>query len=328
MLDSFLQTSRLLIEECLRRGIAVEVPYLGSSLLHVQKSDGTWERSFSSSVSTMSVAAANLAENKYATHVALSDAGLPVLPTQKIDQSSDLDEVYGMFGKDKSLVVKPLDGAHGDGITIGIQSKLAFTEAVAVARASGTKASVIVQQQYERPVDVRILCIDNVFVSAVLRIPARVRGDGVHTTEELIEAENQKPDRGVRYIARLSTINGELAAGYLGDAMHTVPADGQWVTVMAMANYGVGGETEVITCDIPEWLQRMAEKASRAIGLPLCGVDFLLHKNPSIHDTQSDLNPAITELNSGPSLHIHEHPTNNEGDKVATIVIDYLLSRP
>ena len=327
-LDSFRQTNRLICTEALNRNLKVTVPVAGSALITIHRDNGPVDI-YSSTPPGTTFAAAMQADNKYATYKVMRDAGLPVLATLLVRKDIENDLLDEALAWSTEIVTKPLDGAHGDGITVGITDKTTLTAALERAYAASISGRVaLLQQMYSEAVDLRILCINYKFVATVLRIPARVFGNGKDTIKAIIEQSNDKPDRGERYVARLATIDVIEALEYVAitDNPDRIPHDGEEVLVLGKANYGSGGETENITDQTPDWLITLAEKVARTSRPPLCGVDILVSDIPRRDSTIESLAPMINEVNKCPSLYIHEHPTNNQGSQVTKVFIDYLMS--
>lgn len=321
------QSLYLLRNEALSRGWSVYVPYIGSSILEFVKPEGARIRTLSTTPPTSSYAAGYLVNDKFATHSILTDVGLPVLPTVLIDitkQPLNYEEILVSLGS-RSVVVKPIDGGHGKGITIGIQTAENLQIAIDVAlQETRSINKVIVQTMYENPKDLRLLCINHIFVAALLRIPARVIGDGVHDIATLIELENKNQDRGEAYKARLTYIDVKKARQHLGEAIYSIPKYDEVVEVIGVANFGQGGETQDCTDDIPAWLVQYAENASKASELFVCGVDFLVSATPSKDAAEETLRPMITEVNKCPSFYVHERPTHGDSRPVSKHFIDYI----
>jgi len=156
------------------------------------------------------------------------------------------------------------------------------------------------------------------------RIPARVTGDGTKTVRQLIEQQNQQ--RGAQYTADLSVIPMERAEHYLDEAINNIPPEGEIVTVLGLANIGLGGEGRDVTSATPSWLLAMAEQAAQALRLPVCGVDFLIAQPPQPHLTEAQLQPSVTEVNKCPSLFMHELPKHGESQPVVKQYVDYLAT--
>lgn len=317
-------TSKLIAEEALRRGWKAESYYLGSVHMRLTRLDGKVLKIYSATPPTTSYAAASLANDKYATHLLLESRGLPVLDTFLVPATSTevRQAAQQLLHQGKRCVLKPLDSGHGNGVTVAIDSLNAVDDAADYAGRFSDK--LLVQECYEEPVDIRVTCINYVPVGAVVRIPARVQGDGQHTTAELIDIANSNGERGERYSLPLNKIPKDLAQRYLGDALSRTPGGGEWVQVLGTANVGTGGETQDVTAELPDWLTAMAEDAAHAAELPVCGVDFLVARHPSVEATTADLRPVIIELNKCPSLFLNEKPTHGQAVPVVGLYLDYL----
>lgn len=323
--ERFRTSTQLIRDRALVRGWKVWVYYVGSSHLRVERADGKILELHSATPSTTTLAAGLRANDKYFAHVALEAEGLPLAETYLVD-SPDMLMPYGqrILAKGKGVVVKPLDAAHGHGITVDVQSEQGLQEAA--AHALQYSDNILLQAFVTQAVDIRLLCIGYKFVAALVRVPARVQGDGVHTVAELIAIENASGRRGEAYAKPLNVINPERAANYLGDNMQAVPSVGEWVQVLGTANVGTGGEAIDVTNDVPAWLVAMAERTSRIMQLPVCGTDFLLTQMPQPTASQIDLSPIIIEVNACPSLSIHELPVHGKAQPVTDAYLDYLES--
>ncbi len=320
---------QLIQDEIKRHNWKAEVPYVGCPNIFITKGDRTIHI-FSTTPPTSSYAAGHIANNKYATHCLLESNGIKQLPTILVkDKEKDDPRVKKFLQASEKVVVKPLDGGHGKGITVGITESNALDAALNIAmdNAKNIRAAVI-QKQYDYPeiLDIRIATINYEFAGAIHRVPARVTGDGVHSITELIEIENNSGNRGEPYRAALAYINSEAAATYLGDDVSKIPERDEEVFVLGIANYGAGGEIIDITDDTPQWMRDMATSASRAIGLPVCGVDFMMRTRPTKDATVDDLQPVIVELNKCPSLAIHDKPTSGKSRNVTQKYVEYLAT--
>jgi cyanophycin synthetase len=322
-------TLKMVCDELLGRGWRVERYATSSSQLRVTRPDGKVLEITSVTPPTMSHIAALRAEDKYITALILAEQGLPVPQTRRIWATNDAaitEAAEELLAVAPRLVVKPLDAAHGDGVTVGLTSVDGVRQAVAYAAAHADIA--LIQECIDPAIDIRISCIGNRMVAALERIPARVLGDGEHTLSQLIDITNAQENRGLNYNKELNQINKDLVTRYLGeDLLNTeVPAAGEYYQLLGTANVGTGGETRDVTDDVPAWLVAMAEKASAALDLPVCGIDFLLRAQPTADATQEQLGPVIIELNSSPALFIHETPTHGQSRPVIAAYADYLAA--
>ncbi len=320
-------TARFIAEHATARGWKVWIYRPGSPHMRIERTDGVVLEIFSSTPPTTSNVAAMRADDKFATHQLLEEHGLPIpFTTFGATEHEVVDAAETLLKQHKRVVIKPYNAGHGHGITVGV----ADIESVrgAIKFAQRYSAGIIIQEHIERPIDVRILCIDNKFQAALIRLPARVQGDGKQSVRELIRRENKSARRGVSYHAELNKINLQLVKRYVPNLLDSVPLSGEWVQLLGTANVGTGGETIDVTDDIPVWLRQLAEQAARVTELPVGGIDFLLQKRPTVQATPADLAPVIIEVNKCPALYLHETPTSGRPRPAVEAFLDYLASIP
>lgn len=326
--ESMMQSLRLIRDEILARGWSGDMPYENTSHVRLKRPDGKALEIYSSTPPTTSYAAAHMADDKYAAYMRISEEKAAVQLDSALVTQADYREIgkewLQKYGK---LAVKPVDGAHGLGVTTSVSSLDELDAAFELALSHTKRQSVLIQRRYpaDSIVELRVLCIDHRMVGALYRRPARVIGDGVHTIEELIEQENQRPERGVPYRARLALISLEDARQYLGaDRMAEVLAAGEEASVLGVANYGAGGEIVDVTKQVPDWLARQAVNVSKVMGLPVVGVDFIVKAAPRREATEDELAAVVLEINKCPSLGIHVNPTTGDAQPVVAAYVDYL----
>lgn len=274
--------------------------------LILTRPDGVTIRVASSTPPTTSVYALRLADNKMMSYELLHELGVSQPETVAVRTA---EEVQPMIEKYGAVAIKPIDGAHGNGVTVGVrdaeQAKLAIEKAVA---ASPEMQLAIAQPQL--PIDEleqRVICIDYKFVVAIARIPAQVTGDGRSTIAELIAHENATI-RTEPYQGELAYIDPEAAERFLGEKMSLVPAAGERVRVVASCNVGQGGTAEDRSAEFSVERRELAEKIARAAQLPVVGIDYY--------------GDQVIEINACPSLY---YPTGDESAwRAVDAYIEYL----
>lgn len=315
-------TTQMICDEAQKRGWRAELYSVHSPLLRLTRSDGKVIEIYSATPPTTSFRAAKTSDDKLVTQMILEEHNLPTIKSRMLHDIGEVEVVLQSFPTDRALVVKPLDASHGNGVNVNLRGlttvKAAVTDAMAFSR------SVLIQEFINDAVDIRLLCLDYKFIAGLVRQPAGVTGDGIHTIRELIEIENSQEYRGKNYTRLLNEIDIDRAKQYVDELIDSIPEKGIRVPVVGTANVGTGGETHDITKLVPGWLIDMAEKAARAVDLPVCGVDFLIKQFPQPDMTKDDLQPVIIELNKGPSLFIHETPTHGDPQPVIKQYVDYL----
>ena len=322
------QTQKNIRQQVIVRGWKAEIPYSGSSHYFLTRPDGKKLRVFSSMSPLTSYAAGSLANDKFAVHNLLEKTGVPQQDTIKVSSTdSSIAESIRFMNQKGRVVVKPIDGGHGRGITVGVTDEAGLRTAIdtAIQNTKSIKAA-LVQEQFEADeiFDLRVLLIGYQYIAALIRVPARVFGDGEHSIAELISIENSRERRGKPYHAELATIKLDLATAYLKDHINDVPASGLEVQVMGVANYGAGGETVDVTDDLPEWLVLYAETTARVCELEVAGVDFMMAKFPKPDMKESELRIAMTEINKAPLLTMHDNPTFGKSRNAVNSYMDYL----
>ncbi len=265
--------------------------------------------------------AVELAGDKEETNRILHDLGLPVPRQAIVRHASDAARAAQRIGF--PVVVKPLAGNHGRGVSINLKSAAEVEAAFDKAREHGR---TIIVESFIEGYDHRLLVVDGELVAAAKREPGHVVGDGRHTIGELVDIVNQDPRRGVGHEKVLTRLELDYQAERLlqkiGYDRETVPADGEAVYLRSTANLSTGGTAIDVTDVIHPDNREMAIRAINAIGLDIGGVDFLTR---DITLSYREAGGAICEVNAGPGFRMHVAPSEGTPRDVAGPVIDMLF---
>jgi cyanophycin synthetase len=265
--------------------------------------------------------AVELASDKEETNKILATLGLPV-PRQELVQSEE-QAVRAARRIGFPVVTKPYNGNHGRGISIRLSTDAEVAQGFHVAREHSR--SVIVETFLEGD-DHRLLVVNGELVAATRRTPGHVVGDGVHTVVQLIELVNQDPRRGVGHEKVLTRLELDAQAQKMleraGLNATSVPAAQQLVYLRSTANLSTGGTATDVTDVIHPDNREMAERAVRAIGLDVGGVDFL---SKNITESYRKIGGGICEVNAAPGFRMHVAPSEGTPRDVATPVIEMLF---
>lgn len=265
--------------------------------------------------------AVDLSCDKEQTNKILSGLGLP-MPKQRMVTSEEgalrAAKILGF-----PLVVKPLDGNHGRGISINLNTmeeiKEAFVEANKISR-------YVLLEQFATGFDHRMLVVDGKLVAVAKRVPGHVVGDGKHTIAELVDIVNEDPRRGVGHEKVLTKLELDYQAKTLLKAANydenTILEDGEIFYLRSTANLSTGGTAIDVTDIVHPDNKDMAERAIKAIGLDVGGVDFLID---DISQSYHDIGGAICECNAAPGFRMHVAPSEGKSRDVAGAVIDMLI---
>ena len=274
-----------------------------------------------------SASAVIIADNKLATYLIAKKLGIPVADFVMHDPKNPAaSEAFlrEQVAAGHEIVVKPIDTNHGDGITVGVKTAEEF--AYAMEHATQVSRKILLQRR-AHGVDCRVLVVNGRVLAAARRDPANVIGDGVHTVDELITLENNHPTlrgQGYEAVTAKTKIDHEGARRYLGERIHEVPAKGERVEVVAVANISKGGEATDITDELHSSYAEAALNITKALDMYLCGVDFLAT------DPTKPLTPEtgiLLEINATPGLRMHHYPSHGSPRQVARAILDGLSDK-
>lgn len=247
----------------------------------------------------------NLARNKAACAIVLSQAGLPVPRHRFATNETHAEEIANKLGY--PVVVKPANLDGGSGVLVG----LSCAEAVRKAYLSVCKhSSQILIEKYVSGNDYRLQVHKREVFSVLLRRPAYIIGDGVSTIETLILEANrnlnkQKTDQSAEQARVAIVVDDELNEWLRqqGETLKSKPASGQRIRLKGAANVSSGGTREEIPIGNvhPDNLA-LAERAASTLRLDLAGVDLII---PNISSSWRETGATIIEVNAQPQISRH-----------------------
>ncbi len=221
------------------------------------------------------------------------------------------------------LVIKPLNGNHGRGITSNLndlaETRLAFRNA--------SKISLpVIMEEHIKGEDYRLVLVNYKLVAAAKRSSARVTGDGKSTVQELIDKVNSDPARGSGHDNYLTSITlDEQAQSILAEKDKTpqdILAKDEVLILKHTANISTGGTAEDVTDEVHAFNVLLAERISRIVGLDICGIDILA---TDISKPLTGSNGAVIEVNAGPGLRMHLEPSKGLARNIAKPIIEMLF---
>jgi GNAT-family acetyltransferase (TIGR03103 family) len=287
--------ARIIAEEALHRGIRVEVTE--AEWGEIRLSLGARSVITRESLSEFTTAVAmSRCDDKRVTRRILERAGVRV-PRGAEAGEGEIDAARALLAEVGEVVVKPARGEQGRGITVGVRDDEALERAVALALQFCPE--VLVEELVEGE-DLRVVVIDHQVVAAAVRRPAEVVGDGRSSVAELVAAVSRRRERATGGESRIPL--DEATAATVADAgygMDDVPSAGERIRVRRTANLHTGGTIEDVTDRLHPAVAEAAVRASRAIGIPVTGLDFLV---PDLDGPDH----VFIEANERPGLANHE----------------------
>ncbi|MGL5834344.1 MAG: cyanophycin synthetase [Waterburya sp.] len=271
-----------------------------------------------------SILAVELACDKEGTKNILSSAGVPVPRGTVIEYLDDLEQAIADVGG-YPIVLKPLDGNHGRGITININSVEEAESAYDLASQASKTRSVIVEQYYQGN-DHRVLVINGKVVAVAERVPAHVLGNGQDTIKELIELTNQDPRRGDGHDNVLTKIivdqTSQAVLQKQGYSLDSVLSAQEVAYLRATANLSTGGVAIDRTDEIHPQNIWLAQRVAKIIGLDIAGIDIVTSDiSKPLNETQG----VIVEVNAAPGFRMHAAPSHGLPRNVGASVLEMLF---
>ncbi len=300
--------ARIIVDEARRRSIHVDI---------VDAEQGYFKLGFggrsvvcreSLSELTSAIAMSRCAD-KQVTARLLGGAGLQV-PANQLAAGPDANRAF--LEQHGRIVVKPVDGEQGQGISVNLSASDDVETAIANARQFSSR---VMLERYCPGQDLRIVVINHQVVAAAVRRPAAVVGDGHSPIDALIRKQSRRRAAATDGESRIplddETRRCIRAQGYDLDSI--LPA-GEALTVRNTANLHTGGTIHDVTAQLHPRLREAAELASRVLNIPVTGLDFLV---PAVDGPDY----VIIEANERPGL------ANHEPQPTAQAFIDLLFPR-
>ncbi|MGY1826548.1 N-acetylglutaminylglutamine synthetase [Blastococcus sp. SYSU DS0541] len=294
-LDQLNPYARILADEALRRGIRVDVT--DAAFGELQLTLGMRSVCTRESLSELTTAVAmSRCDDKRVTRRIVHRAGVRVAAAAEA-RDGDLGPAAELLERCAEVVVKPARGEQGKGITVGVRERGHLEQAVALAL---RHCPDVLVEECVPGADLRVVVIDHEVVAAAVRRPAQVVGDGERDVTALIQAASRRRERATGGESRIpldETTRADVRAA--GWGMDDVPPAGLRVQVRRTANLHTGGTIEDVTDRLHPRIAAAATRASRAIGIPVTGLDFLV---PDLDGPEH----VFIEANERPGLANHE----------------------
>ena len=268
-----------------------------------------------------SAIAESISSDKDLTKRLLTQCGIPVPEGQIVKTADEAWEAAQDIGL--PVVVKPLDGNRGWGVSLDVNTEEGVRTAWTAAEKEGSEVLI---ERYVRGDEHRVLVVGDRVVAATRGETACITGDGTSTVEQLIDSQiNTDPRRGIAEgfpldLIRLHTPRGEMSLLEIqrqGLKPDSVPEKGRIVVVQRNGNLN----NDVTDLVHPE-VAAVATLAARVIGLDIAGIDIVTQ---DISRPLEETHGAIIEVNAGPGLLMHVKPAVGQPRPVGKAIVEHLF---
>jgi cyanophycin synthetase len=272
--------------------------------------------------SETSAIAESIAQDKDLTKTLLQAAGVPVPQGRPVSDADDAWLAAQEIGS--PVVVKPLDGNQGKGVTVNITSEAQVR--TAFEKAKEIRHTVLVER-YLPGFDFRVLVVGGKMIAAARRDPPTVTGNGIDTVEVLVAAVNLDPLRGDGHATPLTRITiDSIASDVLAEqglSASAIPEKNQRVVLRNNANLSTGGSATDVTDEVHAEVTASAIAAAQMIGLDICGIDIV---SETLSRPLEEQGGGVVEVNAAPGLRMHLNPSygrpRDVGEAIITSMFD------
>ena len=171
------------------------------------------------------------------------------------------------------VIVKPNSGSQGIGVS-KVYNKREFYKAM---RFIFKRDRVALVQPALTGNDYRVVVLDNKIISAYLRVPLNVTGDGKSTIRKLLlrkQAAFVGASRDTKIKMTDFRILQKLKRQGLG--MRSILDKNRQIFLLDNANLSSGGDSVDVTKSVHPEFKKLAVNLTKDMGLRLCGVDLLV----------------------------------------------------
>ena len=325
--DNMELSTQALLFDAIQKGLNIEILDERDQFISLQFGDHLEYVKNGNMTSHDSYISPLIMENKVVTKKVLAKAGFNVPQSIEFTDVKSAVENFPLF-ENRAIVIKPKSTNFGLGISIfqqGVTDRDDFAKAVEIAFREDKEIMV---EDYLQGTEYRFFVLGDQTLAVLLRVPANVIGDGVHTVAELVAAKNDHPLRGDGSRTPLKKIAlGDIEQLQLkeqGLTVDSIPAKDQLVQLRANSNISTGGDSIDMTDEMHASYKEIAVGISKAMGAAVCGVDLIIPdlKQPAEPSLRSW---GVIEANFNPMMMMHIFPFSGQSRRLTMNVIKMLF---
>ena len=325
--DNMELSTQALLFDLIQKGIKTEILDENDQFLCLQHGEHIEYVKNGNMTSHDSYISPLIMENKVVTKKVLAKAGFNVPQSVEFTSLEQAVASYPLF-EGRAVVIKPKSTNYGLGISIfqqGVHNRDDFAKAVEIAFREDKEIMV---EDYLVGTEYRFFVLGEETLAVLLRVPANVVGDGVHTVAELVATKNAHPLRGDGSRTPLKKIAlGDIEQLQLkeqGLTVDSIPAKDQLVQLRANSNISTGGDSIDMTDEMHDSYKRLAVGITKAMGAAVCGVDLIIPnlKKPAEASLSSW---GVIEANFNPMMMMHIFPYAGKSRRLTQNVIKMLF---
>ncbi len=243
-----------------------------------------------------------IAADKATTNEILRGRNIPTTDQIIVGSVSELEHFYTKHRGD--ILMKPLASTLGKGVYGSLRS---LEEATSAFYAIQRDFQHVLAEKTIRGKEYRVLVFEGKVIAIAEFVPPTLIGNGIDTILALIHQHNQHLGTGsetapIPIKPELVTILADQ-----GINLSTIPENGASIVLYRAAPISHGGRAVDVTGRLHPANRKLFVAATKAIHLNISGIDVITE---DIGVPLADTGGVIIEINGGPDLSLHQHPTN------------------
>lgn len=262
-----------------------------------------------------------ITSDKHSTRLILQRSGIPVpngarFQADQVDHAVDYASQLGY-----PVVLKPLRGTGGKGVTTNITDALQLRKAFESLEGTTYAGRDVIVEEQIHGISGRVFVVGDKVLSMIQWPDGTVIGDGRRSVGELLLVKHQLRMSNPHLMNRPIKFDEQTLHQLTlqGVDYNTIPAEGRRIVFSQNPNPQQGGETRDAVSELHPSFVEASIRAVRAIpGLSFSGVDWIIpdHRRPL-----GEQRAAICELNAHPSQSGNEFPLYGTPARVSRAIV-------
>lgn len=267
---------------------------------------------------TESALSSGIERDKVLAKELMAAAGVTVPAGRRVSSAEDAVQAQHEIGR--PIVLKPVNGIMGDGVTVNVINPEDIRAGFSRAARSG--ASVLVEQYIDVVAEYRAHASSTACEGVFRRLLPSITGDGQSTVTELIEEKNEMRHHNPSTRPFPIPID-DVAEGFLrrrGFTWGSVVPEGRHILVRDVNGITSGGESEECWGSVNDSIKQTAVSAVAAIpGMDWAGVDIVVENESEI--------PYVIEVNTNAAINGSTFPVYGTPRDLGRVLWNQMYAR-
>ena len=266
-----------------------------------------------------------ISDNKYCTNKLLNYAGIPVPKSVSMHCSEFQKKGIAAITNQLKypLVVKPTISSLGENVYCNISSPIQLRQLM--EKIYIHHDFITIEEFHGNLNSYRVLVFKKKILGVVQRYPAQVIGDEIHSITELIAQSNIKRQQlGDEHAPIILDEECHIRLNELGITPEYIPKRDEKIILCYTCNASRGGTFKALNTKLCKNNAQFFIKVASVLNLEIAGIDV---ECTDINTPINDTNAVIIEVNSNPSVRIHENNHSIRSNPVTKKMIRSIIYR-